>query len=204
MLNQNFYPIAIQDMAVKRLDTEFTITAKNSGDTFAYGQFNLSNFEHGIVFDNTTNFNDTIYNLVTGLRQNRVFLRGSKSAEWNGTVFASGFIYNQDNVKEWVAGVKYTKGMIVIFKTKYWTASRVIEPSATFTELDWVETDYDEIQTGLLPNSSTRAYEQTLYYNTNKANLENDADQLSFSLIGYRPRDYLGLIDLTDITQINV
>ena len=204
VLNQNFYPIAIQDMSISRLDTEFTIKTQNDGDTFAYGQFNLSNFEHGIVFDNTTNFNDVIYNLVTGLKQNRVFLRGTKSAEWNGTVFASGFIYNQDNVKEWETGVKYTRGMIVTFKNKYWTASKIIEPSATFRELDWVETDYDQIQTGLLPNSSTRAYEQTLYYNTNKANLERDADQLSFSLIGYRPRDYLGLIDLTDITQINV
>jgi len=204
VLNQNFYPIALKDMAIKRLDTEFTITTQNTGDTFAYGQFNLSNFEHGIVFNNTTNFNDVIYNLVTGLRQNRVFLRGSKSAEWNGTVFASGFIYNQDNVKEWASGVKYTKGMIVTFKNKYWIASRVLEPSATFKELEWVETDYDQIQTGLLPNSSTRAYEQTLYYNTNKANLENDADQLSFSLIGYRPRDYLNVIDLSDITQINV
>ena len=204
VLNQNFYPIAIQDMSISRLDTEFTIKTQNDGDTFAYGQFNLSSFEHGIVFDNTTNFNDVIYNLVTGLKQNRVFLRGTKSAEWNGTVFASGFIYNQDNVKEWKTGVKYTRGMIVTFKNKYWTASKIIEPSTTFRELDWVETDYDQIQTGLLPNSSTRAYEQTLYYNTNQANLERDADQLSFSLIGYRPRDYLGLIDLTDITQINV
>ena len=55
-----------------------------------------------------------------------------------------------------------------------------------------------------MPNSATRSFESTLYYNSNEANLEQDADLLSFSLIGYRPRDYLALADLTDITQINV
>ena len=204
ILNQNLYPIALGDLAISRLDTEFNVKTLNSGDTMAYTQFNLSNFEHGVVFDNTTLFNDIIYNLITGLRQNRIFLRGTKTAEWNGTVFASGFILNQDNIQEWNVGTKYTKGMIVTYKNKYWTAIKVIEPSATFRELDWVVTDYDEIQKGLLPNSSTRCYEQTLYYNDNVANLEKDADQLSFSLIGYRPRDYLALVDLTDITQVNV
>ena len=61
-----------------------------------------------------------------------------------------------------------------------------------------------QIQKGLLPNPSTRSYESTLYYNTNTPNLSKDADLLSWSLIGYRPRDYMALADLTDITQVNV
>ncbi|MGA1049226.1 MAG: hypothetical protein ACO3UU_14565, partial [Minisyncoccia bacterium] len=73
-----------------------------------------------------------------------------------------------------------------------------------FNELDWKETEYDEIQKGLLPNSSTRSAESALYYNSDKANLEQDADQLSFSLIGFRPRPYMVSADLTDITQVNV
>ena len=204
ILNQNLYPIQTKDMSVSRNGTEFGVTALNQGDSIAYGQFNVSNFEHAVVFDNTTLFNDTIYNLVTGLRQNRIYLRGTKTAEWNGTVTASGFILNQDNIQEWTRAVKYTKGAIVLYKNKYWTALKVIEPSNVFGERDWKETDYDQIQKGLLPNSSTRSYESALYYDTNKANLENDADLLGFSLIGYRPRDYMALVDLTDITQINV
>lgn len=204
VLNQNLYPIQAKDMSVLRNGTEFSVTALNQGDTVSYGQFNLSNFEHGIVFDNETLFNDTIYNLITGLRQSRIFVRGTKTAEWNGTINASGFILNQDNIQEWSRAVKYTKGSIVLYKNKYWTALKVIEPSSVFGERDWKETDYDQIQKGLLPNSATRSYESALYYDTNKANLENDADLLGFSLIGYRPRDYLALVDLTDITQINV
>lgn len=204
ILNQNLYPIDNKDLAIYRDGSEFSASVLNSGDTIAYGQFNLSNIEHGIVFDNTTLFNDTIYNLISGLKQNRIYVRGTKSAEWNGTMFASGFIYNQDNIQEWTGDIKYTKGAIVKYKNKFWTALKIIQAGSIFSELDWKETEYDEIQKGLLPNPSTRSYESALYYNSDKANLEQDADQLSFSLIGFRPRPYMVSADLTDITQVNV
>ena len=204
LLNQNLYQIATKDLNIERLDTKFEVKTLNTGDAMSYGQFQLSNLEHGIVFDNTTLFNDVIYNLVTGLRQNRLYLRGTKTAEWDGTMFASGFILNQDNIKEWIPTLVYPKGSIVTYKSKYWTASTTVQPSATFVDGQWTLTDADQIQKGLLPNSATRSYESTLYYNSNKANLENDADQLAFSLIGFRPRDYLASINLTDITQVNV
>lgn len=204
ILNQNLYPIDTKNLSIFRDGSLFSATAQNQGDTIAYAQFNLSNLEHGLVFDNQTLFNDIIYNLISGLKQNRIYVRGTKSAEWNGTMFASGFIYNQDNIQEWTGDIKYTKGSIVKYKNKYWTALKIIQAGSLFNEIDWKETEYDEIQKGLLPNSSTRSYESSLYYNVDKANLEQDADQLSFSLIGFRPRPYMASADLTDITQVNV
>ena len=204
VLNQNLYPIQSTDLSIVRDGTLFSAQPLNQGDTIAYGQFNISNFEHGIVFDNVTLFDDVIYNLTTGLRQNRINVRGTKTADWNGTVDAQGFILNQDNILDWSKEVKYTTGSIVKYKNKYWIAITIIQAKAVFDEREWKETDYNEIQKGLLPNTSTRSYESTLYYDVNRANLENDADLLSFSLIGYRPRNYLALADLTDITQINV
>lgn len=204
MLNQNMYPIQNIDLSIVRDGTLFSAQALNQGDSISYGQFNIGNMEHGIVFDNVTVFDDILYNLTTGLRQTRITVRGTKTAEWNGTVDASGFIYNQDNILEWNRETKYTQGSIVKYKTKFWTALKIVQPAEIFNELEWKQTNYDEIQKGLLPNSSTRSYESTLYYDVNQANLENDADLLSFSLIGYRPRDYLAIADLTDITQINV
>jgi len=204
VLNQNLYPIQNVDISVVRDGTFFSVKPLNEGDTIAYGQFNIGNFEHGIVFDNVTLFNDVIYNLTTGLRQNRIMVRGVKTADWNGTIDAQGFILNQDNIIEWNPITKYTKGSIVLYKNKYWVATKIIEPNMTFDTTAWKETDYNEIQVGLLPNGSTRSYESTLFYDTNKANLDYDSDLLSWSLIGYRPRDYLALADLTDITQINV
>ena len=204
ILNQDLYPIQINTLCVNRDGTLFKVHTLNEGDSMAFAQFNVSNFEHGIVFNNTTLFNDVIYNLVTGLRQNRITLRGTKTSEWNGTVDAWGFIINQNNVKEWSKDIKYPKGAIVLHKNKYYSALRLSEPSTVFNDLDWKLINYDDVQKGLLPNSATRSFESTLYYNCNEANLEQDADLLSFSLIGYRPRDYLALADLTDITQINV
>lgn len=204
VLNQDLFPISLNDLAINREDTKFSVTPLNSGDAISYGQFNISNIEHGIVFDNLTEFNDVLYNLITGLRQNRVYVIGNKTAEWNGTMFASGFIYNQDNIQEWSKNVKYTKGAIVKYKNKYWSAIKIIQPALEFQEKDWIITDYNEIQKGLLPNSSTRSYESTLYYDINKVNLESEADLLSFGLIGFRPRNYMQVADLTDITQINV
>ena len=204
VLNQNLYPIQSIDLAVVRDGTLFSAEPLNLGDTIAYGAFNISNIEHGIVFDNITVFNDVIYNLTTGLRQDRVVVRGSKTADWTGIVDAQGFILNQDNVAEWSKDTKYTTGSIVTYKNKYWIAITIVQAKSTFDETEWKKTDYNEIQKGLLPNSSTRSYESTLYYNINTPNLENDADLLSFSLIGYRPRDYLAVADLTDITQVNV
>lgn len=204
VLNQSLYPIQNVNLSIVRDETLFEVKPLNEGDSISYGQFSISNFEHGIVFDNTTVFNDKIYNLITGLRQNRILAKGVKTAEWNGTVTTSGFILNQDNIQEWITGSSYTKGQIVKFKNKYWTALKKIEPSNVFEELNWKETDYNEIQKGLLPNSSTRSYESAIYYDVNQANLESDADLLGFSLIGYRPRDYLALVDLTDTAQIQV
>jgi hypothetical protein len=176
----------------------------NTGDAMAYAQFNFSNFEHGIVFDNTTLFNDNIYNLTTGLRQNRIYVRGQKTAEWNGTVNAWGFIVNQTDIQEFNSFVKYTKNEIVKYKNKYWTSLTIIEPSNVFDETKWKRINYSDIQQGLFANPSTRAYESTLYYDAERANLEKDADLLAFSLIGYRPRDYLALIDLTSTAQVQV
>ena len=204
ILNQNFYPIQSNELSVTRDSTFFSAKPLNEGDTVAYGQFNISNFEHGIVFDNVTVFNDVLYNLTTGLRQNRILTRGTKSADWNGTIDAQGFILNQDNIEEWSPNQKYTRGSIVKYKNKYWFALKVLNAKEIFEEQYWKETDYNEIQKGLLPNSSTRSYEATLFYDTNKSNLDQDSDLLSWSLIGYRPRDYLALADLTDITQVNV
>ena len=204
ILNQDLYPIALNNMSVFRNDTEFKAEPLNTGDSLSYGQFSLSNFEHAIVFDNVTLFNDVIYNLITGLRQNRISVSGTKTAEWDGTVNAYGFILNQDNVQEWSRDVKYTKGQIVKYKNRYWSSLTIVEPSLVFDELQWVSVNYENVQKGMLPNSSTRSFESTLYYNTNSSNLEQDADLLSYSLIGFRPRDYLALVDLTDVTQINV
>ena len=205
ILNQNSVPIALSDLSITRLETEFKIKTLNQGDSMSFFRANLSTIEHVVIFDNDTVFNDVLCNLITGLRQQRIFVRGTKTAEWNGLVNAAGFILNQNNIIEWQKNAKYNKGTIVLYKNTYYMANKtVVLPSTTFNYNDWLETSYDMVQKGLLPNPSTRAYEATLFYDTTNPNLENDADLLAFSLIGYRPRNYLANANLDDGTQVNL
>ena len=205
ILNQNSSPILLSDLNIFRQGTTFNVKALNEGDSMSYFNANLSTLEQIIIFDNETVFNDVLYNLQTGLRQQRIYVKGSKSAMWEGYVNASGFILNQDNIEEWTENKKYSKGTIVKFKNEYYSAKEIIIlPKTKFDYNDWTKTSYDMIQKGLLPNPSTRSAEAIKFYDTVNPNLSNDGDLLSFSLIGYRPRQYFASANFDDATQVNL
>jgi len=204
ILNQNLYPIKSKDLDVYRQDNSFTVSTLNPGDSMSYTQLDYASLEHGIVFDNTTMFNDVIYDLTTGLRQYRIMLSGRKTAEWNGTLTTNGFFLSQDNIVAWSTGTKYYAGNIVTYKNKYWAAQQTVEAASNFDTSVWKIVKTESIRYGMLPNSANRAYESTLFYDVDRSNLASDNDLLSMSLIGYRPRDYLALADLTTAAQLNV
>jgi hypothetical protein len=205
VLNQNLVPVKLNDLAIYRKDTTFKVKILTNGDTISYLRADTSISEHIVIFDNQTVFNDILYNLITGLRQQRLYIRGNKTSQWNGTLYAPGFIQNQNNVVDWKQNTKYTKGTIVLYKRKYWMANKtVIVPSNVFDFNDWILTSYDKIDTGILANPSTRAKESEYYYDIHRSNIQNDGDLLGFSLIGYRPRSYLSDVDLNDVSQVNL
>ena len=115
MLNQNFGPLLGKDYAVERLDNELKLIGVNN-QTFSFLNARFTSYEHIIVFDNVSIFNDLIYQPITGARQNRLLLNGNTVFDWNGTLDAQGFILNEDNIKEWVPNNSYTKGQIVLYK----------------------------------------------------------------------------------------
>ena len=205
ILNQNLVQVQLKNLSIYRKDTQFSAKALTQGDSLSFFRAILSNVEHAVIFDNETLFNDTIFNLVTGLRQQRLYLKGTKTNNWNGTLNAPGFIINQDDVTDWQPHQKYVKGDMVLYKRQYWMANvNVVVPKVTFDTTEWILTQYKDIHKGLVPNPSTRAYESELYYNTSKSNLETDGDVLGYSLIGYRPRAYLADANLDDPSQVNL
>ena len=48
--------------------------------------------EHAVVFNNTTSFNDLIYNNVLGIRQDRLEINAQRSRNWDGRYSAEGLI----------------------------------------------------------------------------------------------------------------
>jgi hypothetical protein len=67
ILNQNLIPLQSQNASIVRENESFTVGVLTDGDSIALTNLNLSSMEHAVVFDNYTVFNDTIYDLVTGL-----------------------------------------------------------------------------------------------------------------------------------------
>jgi hypothetical protein len=203
MLNQNFGPMEKKDFVVERLGNELKLTGVNN-QTFSYLDARFTSYEHILVFDNTSIFNDLIYDPKTAARQARLLLNGYTVFDWDGTLDAQGFILNQDNIEEWIPNKAYTKGQIVEYKNAYWSATKLLPPGQTFVFADWIRSDYEQIQTGLLPNLATKADSIRNNYDANTANLESDADLLGFGLIGFRPRQYMQNLNLDDISQVGL
>jgi len=202
-LDQNREPLQSGDYVVDRIDNNFKIRMLNN-NVISYLKFNLTNFEHLLVLDNVSIFNDLMYDPVTGVRQHRVKLSGFATYDWNGQLDAQGFLYNDDNVVEWSQTNSYNTGDIVKFKNSYWSAAEKLQPAAEFDFSKWVKTNYNDIKKGLLPNIATKADQQLDFYNNKTANLESDVDLMALGLTGFRARDYLRALDLHDISQAHI
>jgi hypothetical protein len=203
--DQNRQALNTRDLIVFRQGNLFRVNPAPGGNqTISYLQLKFTDYEDIVVLDNRTIFNDLIYNTVTAERQNRLRLNAATSTQWNGTLNAQGFILNQNNVVAWKSNTNYTKGDIVIYKNNYWQASNIVQPKETFDYTDWYKSNYDRIEQGLLQNLATKADQLANSYNTQTANLNRDNDLLAFGLIGFRPRQYMVDLNLTDTSQVQL
>ena len=203
LLNQNKRELPTKNLNIVRLDNTLTLQPLTT-EALSFADLRFTNFEHMIVLNNRSVFGDLIYEPITGARQSRLNLVAVTSTEWNGTVDAQGFILNQDNVQEWTGLKKYSKGEIVKYKDQYWSAATIVDSSTEFKFDQWVKSDYEQIELGLLPNIANKANQLANSYNLNTANLELDNDLLSYGLIGFRQRQYMSALNLDDISQVNV
>jgi hypothetical protein len=203
ILNQNKRELPTKNLNIVRLDNTMTLQPLTS-EALSFADLRFTNFEHMIVLNNRSVFGDLIYEPITGARQSRLNLTAVTSTEWNGTVDAQGFILNQDNVQEWTGLKKYSKGEIVKYKDQYWSAATIVDPSIEFKFDQWLKSDYEQLELGLLPNIANKADQLANSYNLNSANLELDNDLLSYGLIGFRQRQYMSALNLDDVSQVNV
>jgi hypothetical protein len=203
LLDQNRNELPTRNLLITRLDNTFTIEPVTD-QTLSYIDLKYTAYEHLIVLNNASSFGDLIYSPITGARQSRLNLIAATSTEWNGSVDAQGFILNQNNVTQWDSARTYAKGEIVLYKGTYWSAAQIVQPSILFNANDWFQSDYTQIELGLLPNLANKADQLQNSYNINTANLEQDNDLLSYGLIGFRPRQYLTSLNLDDVSQVNI
>lgn len=203
ILDQNRKDFPIRDLNIVRVNNTFSIQPLNN-QSLSFIDMRYTSFESMVVLDNASLFGDLIYNATTGARQNRLYISGTTTTNWDGTVNAQGFILNQDNIAEWTGLKIYAKGEIVKYKGAYWSAASIVQPSSKFNYNDWNQSDYTFIEQGLLANLANKADQLSNSYNINSANLINDNDLLSYGLIGFRPRQYMAALNLDDVSQLNV
>ena len=201
--DQNRRRLQVQNLIVDRYENTFKIQSQNE-QTINSIDLKFTAYEHIMVFKNVSVFGDLIYDPITAARQGRLLIVAATSDEWNGQLDAQGFILNQNNIIEWQPNVKYTRGQIVLFKNVYYSAADIVQPKTEFDFNDWIISDYNRIQKGLLPNIPNKSNQIRSSYNTVSANLERDQDLLSYGLIGFRPRQYMTALNLTDASQVNV
>lgn len=122
ILNQNLKGINNDSLVFNRLDNVFEVKTTDE-NAIAYINAKFTSYEHVLVFDNVSIFNDLIYDPTTGSRQQRLKINGYSTGDWNGQVDAQGFVFNLDNVAEWSGTSKYSKGDIVFYKNQYYSAA---------------------------------------------------------------------------------
>ena len=203
LLDQNSREIPSRSLNVVRLGNTFTIEPLDT-QSISFIDLRFTSYEHMIVLNNQSVFGDLIYDPTTGARQSRLSLVAMTTADWNGSVDAPGFILNRDNVEEWTGLRTYSKGEIVKYKNVYWSALTIVQPSDKFDFNVWAQSDYTQIELGLLPNLANKANQLQNSYNINTANIESDNDLLAYGLIGFKPRQYMAALNLDDVSQVNV
>ena len=119
--------------------------------------------EHALVFDNTTDFSDVIYNPIFNQRHKRIKLKGQRTNNWKGKFLSQGFIIdgdellpNLDNLAESL-GRYHEFGFIPVEKQVY-EASRALfgyTEKDYLTELDIQDDEQFDFYRGMIQGKGT-------------------------------------------------
>lgn len=119
--------------------------------------------EHALIFDNVTNFNDTLFNPVYGQSQKRLRLKGKRTANWSGLFSSEGFIIqgdelrpNLDNMAQSL-GRYHELGFIPVEKKIYEQARGLFgyQERTYLNNLELEDDDQFEFYKGMLQNKGT-------------------------------------------------
>ena len=200
VLDVNFKAIVKNNFSISRDSSIFTFTS-NADQTIGFAELDLVQYEHLLILDNITVFNDIIYVPELGNRQYRLKLVGAKTANWNGSLELPGFIYGSDIIDEWESGKDYLKGSIVKYKFRFYTAIQNITATEQFQTSNWQLIPSSELKSGVINNFATNAMQGTNFYDIDDQPINEDLQLFSNGLIGFRNREYFTNLGIDRTTQ---
>ena len=98
LLDQDGKGITPQDCSILRTDNSIEVTGPEGIQIYGCMLF-TKQIEHILVVDNATNFADTIFDSTFGQKQNRLRVKGKKTANWQGKFLSEGYIIEGDELK---------------------------------------------------------------------------------------------------------
>ena len=207
----NFYDYSLLQADGKRLLADFATTERDNTNAFGIyvkntdqGIYHLKiptvQTEHAVVIDNSTVFNDVIYNRPQGYRQERIKVKGYRSDNWNGSLNVPGFIFDDAFINEWTPWQDYSIGDIVQYKQYYYVAKGNISGTAEFLDTGFQILDSKPEQQ-LIPNLDYKARQFADFYDLDSDNFDTEQQRLAQHLIGYQKRKYLENIIPDDVSQ---
>ena len=192
--------ISVKDLSTKRGRNNFELTVRNE-ELGLYGiNLHAVEKEHILIFDNKTVFNDIIFDISTGYRQQRLKLIGWKTDNWSGDFFAPGFVFDNAKVSAWTANTDYLLGDNVEYNAKFYVA-KVNHNSGTKFDIEvWTKKD-KKPEAKLYPNFDYRISQFNDFYGLETNNFDSAQEKLAQHLTGYQSRDYLENLFKNEVSQ---
>lgn len=188
------------NLQVYRNKNEFYLDVKNTPQGIYGAVLYTVQKEHAVIIDNSTLFNDVIYDLAPGYRQERIKVLGYVASEWTGGFDIPGFIYDEAKINDWQIWTDYKLGDIVKFKEFYYSAKTFVSGAETFDFKDWYRLD-EKPESQLLSNWDYKADQFRDFYDLDTDNFDAEQQRLAQHLIGYQNRQYLENIIKDDVSQ---
>jgi len=166
-----------------------------------YGaSFYLIQNEHVVLLNNTTIFNDIIYNPTSGYRQERLKISAYVSEGWYGGFDIPGFIYDRAIIQAWEPFQDYNLGDIVLNQGNYYSANSFLPGVPLFDSYNWTKLDSKPVPK-ILPNWTNSATQFLDFYSTDVDGFNSDQQTQAHHLIGYQKRQYLDNIIQDSVSE---
>jgi len=172
----------------------------NNNDGIYFIKIPIVYKEHVVLIDNVTEFNDVIFDLAPGYRQERIRVLGYRTNNWKGGLDIPGFFYDDVKIVKWEQWKKYNVGDIVQYKEFNYVAIVTIDPAVEFNYTNWKLLD-DKISSNLFSNFDYKIEQFKDFYDLDSDNLDLNQQKLAQHLIGYQKRKYLENIVNNDVSQ---
>ena len=200
ILQANGLPVPQKNINISRNEGLCTVTTTNTTEGIYFITLHSVQKEHGMVFNNNTIFNDTIYSVESGYRQRRMKLSGFRTANWNGDYFSPGFVYDTAKISNWAQYTDYLAGDVVRFSGKYYSATKNVIGTQSFDFTKW-DVLGEKPVAGLIPNFDYKINQFEDFYSLDIDNFDSAQQKMAQHLTGYTPRVYLNNIFTNPIAQ---